>query len=627
MRGLLKKLSGSKAYRRAYFSFIALLSAVVVAVSCFFYFKFLLRQRQETGRNVEARLGQIEEQINEKLNQLLHIVLAIDRNNANGVFTYAPPATRAQQEEMREEMERYIANNSFVKDMSYLSLRDANRIYSTQGSFRQETFEKYVYAVTEAFDRDAFARRKRSLAMCTLSAGEIQARHEPFQPMAFVYGLPFMASNQRRFITFYVDKAQLDSLVERLLPCQVEDFLIYERDALIYSLNGEKTDANLTEFVHASDRSAWQYHLLAKERVVYADYYRNLTFFFTLMGVTLLVILLSGGMAALYNVNPLYRLLRRLDSPPPSGSKCTDEMALLGNLVEDAILEKQRLARGLFVSNLVWEQYETRDALETAAQEAGVTFEYPLFTCCCARYAPGTDGRALCRALEEALDTIHTLAIAVKRHGQERFTVLINHTADSNVEQLLRTALAALAPAGLRAGVSGPGKDALHLSALHDQARRALHYAAENGQMLVPFDQVPRAERAAASCRETPREGDLKTRILRCMEQNLRDNSLSLESIAGDCGISASYLVRYFRGCMGVTPMQYVDTLRMDIARRLLTTTGCTLREVVEQCGYLDESNFARKFKKQEGMTPMNYRKENWQGAAEAPLQKVTQVH
>ena len=624
MHQLLKGLSGSRAYRRAFFSFIALLIAVVAAVACFFYFTFLARQREETARNVEARMRQIEEQINERLDEMLRIVLSIDRNNANGVFTYAPLTTQPQREALQEELERLIANNSFVRDMSYVSLQDANTVYSTQGSFRRETFEKYVYGLTEAFDAAAFAQRKRALTMCTLSAAWLRALHEPFQPMAFVYGLPFMASNQRRFITFYVDKAQLDALIERLLPCQAEDVRIYERDALVYSLYDCQATEGLTLFTHTSGSTTYRYQLLAQDRVVYADYYANLSFFLTLMGVTLLIALLSGGMAALYNVNPLYRLLRRLGGQAWGERGSKDEMALLGELVEDAILEKQRLARGLFVSNLVWEQYETRDALETAAQEAGVAFELPWFTCCCAGYAAGVDGRSLCHALEEALDTVHTMGVVVKRHGQDRLTILINHTAECPVEELLLAAFTALHPAGLHAGMSGSGQDVLHLSALHDQARRALHYAAGQGLTLASFSNLPKETAAPRARREQARENDLKDRILGCIERNLRDNSLSLESIAGECGISASYLVRYFRGCMGATPMQYVDTLRMDIARRLLTTTGCTLREVVEQCGYLDESNFARKFKKQEGMTPMSYRRENWQGPAGENQQKMT---
>lgn len=624
MHQILKSLSGSRAYRRAFFSFVALLTAVVVAVSCFFYFTFLAEQRKETARNVEARMTQIEEQLNEKMNEMLRIVLQIERNNLNGVFTYTPLTSQAQREAIREEMERFIANNSFVRDMSYLSLLDADTIYSTQGFFKREAFEKYIYGLTDAFDESAFAQRKRALTMCTLSSDQLRACHEPFQPMAFVYGLPFMTTNQRRFITFYVDKAQVDALIQRLLPCEVENVRIYERDELVYSLYDQKDAEGLTLFSHVSGSTAYHYQLLARDRVVYADYYRNLSFFFTLIGITLLMIVLSGGMVALYNVNPLYRLLRRLGGPLPGDKGRKDEMALLGELVDEAIQEKQRLARSLFVSNVVWEQYEARDALETAAQEAGITFEYPLFTCCCARYAPGADGPALCRALEEALDTVHTLAIAVKRHGQERLTVLMNHTADCPVRDLLLAALTALPSAGLRVGMSDPGKDALHLSSLHDQARRALRYAVGQELSLVPFAELPQEEPAPAPKRERARENDLKDRILSCMERNLRDNSLSLESIAGECGISASYLVRYFRGCMGVTPMQYVDTLRMDIAKRLLTTTGCTLREVVEQCGYLDESNFARKFKKQEGMTPMNYRKEHWQDAKEENLQKMT---
>ncbi len=343
-----------------------------------------------------------------------------------------------------------------------------------------------------------------------------------------------------------------------------------------------------------------------------------------MIGVTLMMILLSGSMAAQYNVDPLYRLLRRLSTQLPSNTAQEDELLLLGELVDDAILEKQRLARGLLISNLVWEQYETQSTLETAVQEAGITFEYPLFTCCCGRYANGVDGHQLCRNLEEALDTMQTFSIAAKRHGQDRFTLLINHTASCSVDALLSSVFLTLDPSGLHAGVSDPGTDALHLSKLHEQARSALQYAVEQQLPLAAYAALPPKEEPPAEQKEPPKETALKERILTCMQSNLRDNSLSLESIAGACGISASYLVRYFRSCMGVTPMQYVDTLRMNIAKELLTTTSRTLRQVVGQSGNLDESNVARKIQRQEGMTPMNYRKEFWQANRPENMQKMT---
>ena len=46
----------------------------------------------------------------------------------------------------------------------------------------------------------------------------------------------------------------------------------------------------------------------------------------------------------------------------------------------------------------------------------------------------------------------------------------------------------------------------------------------------------------------------------------------------------------------------------MNRAKHLLRTSSAKIREIIQECGYADEANFIRKFKKQEGITPMQYR-------------------
>jgi len=102
---------------------------------------------------------------------------------------------------------------------------------------------------------------------------------------------------------------------------------------------------------------------------------------------------------------------------------------------------------------------------------------------------------------------------------------------------------------------------------------------------------------------------ELKNKILNYIEKNLLNNTLSLDMIANECNITTSYLVRFFKSETGYTPMQYVDMRRMEIAKNLLINSNLNLKQIVEQSGYIDESNFIRKFKKAENVTPMNYRK------------------
>ncbi|TBL78999.1 helix-turn-helix domain-containing protein [Paenibacillus thalictri] len=101
----------------------------------------------------------------------------------------------------------------------------------------------------------------------------------------------------------------------------------------------------------------------------------------------------------------------------------------------------------------------------------------------------------------------------------------------------------------------------------------------------------------------------LSDKIIAYIKERYFDNGLSQESIAGEFGLSPSYVSRYVKDQTGETLKQHIDTLRMDEAKRLLAHSELTVRQIVEQVGYVDETNFIRKFKKQEGITPIQYRK------------------
>ena len=104
------------------------------------------------------------------------------------------------------------------------------------------------------------------------------------------------------------------------------------------------------------------------------------------------------------------------------------------------------------------------------------------------------------------------------------------------------------------------------------------------------------------------RNHGLYTDILNFLDANYSDPSLNVETVASRFQISASYLSRFFREQHGETLSRYLDDLRMNRAKHLLRTSSAKIREIIQECGYADEANFIRKFKKQEGITPMQYR-------------------
>ena len=54
--------------------------------------------------------------------------------------------------------------------------------------------------------------------------------------------------------------------------------------------------------------------------------------------------------------------------------------------------------------------------------------------------------------------------------------------------------------------------------------------------------------------------------------------------------------------------MQYIDKLRFNKAKDLLVSSDYAIKEIVAMAGYVDEANFLRKFKKNEGISPSRYR-------------------
>ena len=83
---------------------------------------------------------------------------------------------------------------------------------------------------------------------------------------------------------------------------------------------------------------------------------------------------------------------------------------------------------------------------------------------------------------------------------------------------------------------------------------------------------------------------------------------ISLKDIADNFHMSEKYFSRFFKNCFQVTFVEYVNSVRLEKAASLLTTTDSTVTEVALQCGFTNISYFIRSFKKFFGKSPHVYR-------------------
>ena len=91
------------------------------------------------------------------------------------------------------------------------------------------------------------------------------------------------------------------------------------------------------------------------------------------------------------------------------------------------------------------------------------------------------------------------------------------------------------------------------------------------------------------------------------MEEDLRRKFIPGE-IAAAVNLSLPHLRFLFKAETGMSPAQFLRSLRMREAGRLLKTTFLSVKEVMYRIGVSDESHFTRDFKKLYGLSPAQFR-------------------
>lgn len=98
-------------------------------------------------------------------------------------------------------------------------------------------------------------------------------------------------------------------------------------------------------------------------------------------------------------------------------------------------------------------------------------------------------------------------------------------------------------------------------------------------------------------------------RILDLIRENIQDVNLSGAVIADTFHVTQSHLSRYFKQQMGVGVLDYIHKYRISLAKDMMKENlNVRIKEVAERTGFYNVSALIRVFKKNEGMTPGEYR-------------------
>lgn len=142
------------------------------------------------------------------------------------------------------------------------------------------------------------------------------------------------------------------------------------------------------------------------------------------------------------------------------------------------------------------------------------------------------------------------------------------------------------------------------LQAVHEQ----FEWVEEAKQALLkPLQEAGQLLQALRSNREQYSQA---AQVRQFIAANFRDPNLSLAQISEAFDINLKTLSRIFKEEFGERFVDYVTRLRIEYAKELLEHTQESVQSIAESAGYQYPMSFIRVFKKSEGITPGDYRKE-----------------
>lgn len=89
----------------------------------------------------------------------------------------------------------------------------------------------------------------------------------------------------------------------------------------------------------------------------------------------------------------------------------------------------------------------------------------------------------------------------------------------------------------------------------------------------------------------------------------------SLEDYANMCNLSKYHFLRIFKDIVGVSPIEYRNTIRFEHIKEQLKDTDTPINEIAEKAGFASPSYFCIAFKKKIGVSPNQYRRNKDQNA------------
>ena len=141
---------------------------------------------------------------------------------------------------------------------------------------------------------------------------------------------------------------------------------------------------------------------------------------------------------------------------------------------------------------------------------------------------------------------------------------------------------------------------------LRHQSRAARNAEEEHRKEVERVKNMEKVELLAVRCPDD----ELMNRVMKVINAHLSDPEVNVEYIAAEAGLSRVHFYRKMKEITDMTPHDFIKTVRLKEAARLLSEQRCDITDVSIATGFRSLSAFSTSFKAYYGKTPSQFMKE-----------------
>lgn len=195
---------------------------------------------------------------------------------------------------------------------------------------------------------------------------------------------------------------------------------------------------------------------------------------------------------------------------------------------------------------------------------------------------PEIDGFTLCQRIKQNISLNHIPVILLTAKADQ----------ESNI-------------AGLESGADAYLAKPFYIEILR---RMALNLVKTRSQLRNSFNGKQMQEEKLDNIEMRTANDKLMDRIMRCVNQNIKNADFSIDDLCQDVGISRVHLYRKLKELTNQSPRDFIRNIRLKQAERLLLRDSYSINEIAEAVGFSRANNFSSAFKEQYGFPPLQWK-------------------